>query len=65
MPILTALRARLASMRRFLADDTALAISEYGMLVAFIAIILIAIVGIYGSQLTSWFAAKSGQITSI
>jgi Flp pilus assembly pilin Flp len=65
MLVLTALRARMASIRRFLSGEQGLAVTEYGMLVAFIAIVLIAIVGIFGSQITSWFASKAGQVTSI
>jgi Flp pilus assembly pilin Flp len=65
MPVLSALKARVASIRRFFAGERGLAVTEYGMLVAFIAIVLIAIVGIFGSQITSWFASKAGQVTSI
>jgi len=47
-----------------LGSDEGLAITEYGMLVAFAAIVLIAVVTIFASQITSWFAARTGQITT-
>jgi Flp pilus assembly pilin Flp len=57
---------RLVSRLRRLRDDSdALAITEYGMLVAFIALVLIAVVSIFGSQISSWFAARTGNITTM
>ena len=46
-------------------SDEALAITEYGMLVAFIAIVLIAVVTVFGSQISSWFSARTGNITTV
>lgn len=52
-------------VRTFLACDRALSITEYGMMVAFIALVLIAVVVILGGGLSSWFAAKTGNITTV
>lgn len=47
-----------------LGGDEALAITEYGMLVALIAVILIAVVTIFGSQIASWFTARTTAVTT-
>lgn len=53
------------SIRKFLKQDEAIAVTEYGLLIALVAIALIAVVTVFGSQISSWFAVKTGQITSI
>ena len=45
--------------------DHALAITEYGMLIALVALALIAVVSIFGGQIASWFAGKAGSITTV
>jgi Flp pilus assembly pilin Flp len=52
-------------IRKFLTSDEGIAVTEYGLLVALVAIALIAVVTIFGSQISSWFAAKTGQITTV
>ena len=56
--------ARVVRRLKHLGSDEGLAITEYGMLVAFAAIVLIAAITIFSSQISSWFAARTGQITS-
>lgn len=51
-------------MRRFLRSDAGIAVTEYGLLVALIAVLLIAVVMIFGSSIASWFAARTSTITS-
>jgi pilus assembly protein Flp/PilA len=51
-------------IRRFLRDDQGIAVTEYGLLIALVAVLLIGVVTLFGSSIASWFAAKSGQITS-
>ena len=48
-----------------LAATDGLAITEYGMLVALVALALIAVLTIFGGSVTTWFAAKTGQITTV
>ena len=55
----------LAAARKFLRADEAIAVTEYGLLVALIAILLIGVVAIFGSGISSWFAARTSQITSV
>ena len=42
-----------------------LAITEYGMLVALVALALIAVLSIFGGSVSTWFGAKTGQITTV
>lgn len=52
-------------IRKFLKSDEAIAVTEYGLLVALIAIALIAVVTVFGNNISSWFSRKTGQITSV
>ena len=51
-------------IRRFLRDDEAIAVTEYGLLIALVAVLLIGVVTIFGSSISSWFANKTTSITS-
>lgn len=53
------------SIRKFLKQDEAIAVTEYGLLIALVAIALIAVVTVFGSQISLWFSAKTGQITTV
>jgi len=53
-----------ASLRRFARDDSGIAVTEYGLLIALIAVLLIGVVTIFGSSIASWFANKTNSITS-
>ena len=55
----------LLMLRRFLRDESAIAVTEYGLLVALIAVLLIAVVMIFGSSISSWFAARTSTITTV
>jgi len=55
----------MSSIRKFLKSEDAIAVTEYGLLVALIAIALIAVVTVFGSNISSWFATKTGQITTV
>jgi len=50
--------------RKFLADTRGIAVTEYGLLIALIAVLLIGVVTIFGSSIASWFANKTNKITS-
>ena len=52
-------------VQRFLADEGGIAVTEYGLLIALVAILLIGVVTLFGSQIASWFQAKTSQITSV
>lgn len=53
------------SIRKFLKNDEAIAVTEYGLLIALVAIALIAVVSVFGTQISSWFSRKTGQITTV
>jgi pilus assembly protein Flp/PilA len=59
-------RSRLAQqLERFWRNDEGIAVTEYGLLIALVAILLIGVVTIFASQISSWFSAKTSQITSV
>lgn len=51
-------------IRSFLRSDSGIAVTEYGLLIALVAVLLIGVVTIFGSSIASWFASKSNSITS-
>ena len=54
----------LTQVRRFVREDEGIAVTEYGLLIALVAVLLIGVVTIFGSSISSWFAAKTNSITS-
>ena len=59
------MRRLLTQVRRFVREDAAIAVTEYGLLVALIAVLLISVVAVFGSSIRSWFAARTSQITTV
>ena len=53
------------ALRRFIKSDEAIAVTEYGLLVALIAVLLIGVVTVFGSSIKSWFAARTSTITTV
>ena len=51
-------------VRKFVKSDEGIAVTEYGLLIALVAVLLIGVVTIFGSSISSWFAAKTNSITS-
>jgi pilus assembly protein Flp/PilA len=54
-----------AAVRQFVKDDEGIAVTEYGLLVALVAVLLIGVVTIFGSSIKSWFAARTASITTV
>ena len=52
-------------LRKFARSDEGIAVTEYGLLVALIAVLLIGVVTIFGSSIKSWFAARTAAITTV
>jgi pilus assembly protein Flp/PilA len=50
--------------RKFVKSDEGIAVTEYGLLIALVAVLLIGVVTIFGSSISSWFANKTNTITS-
>ncbi len=50
---------------RFALDDDGIAVTEYGLLVALVAVLLIGVVTIFASSIKSWFADRTSQITTV
>jgi Flp pilus assembly pilin Flp len=55
----------MSHVRRFLRSESGIAVTEYGLLIALVAVLLIGVVAIFGSSISSWFANKTAQITTI
>lgn len=56
---------RFVARLKGLSATDGLAITEYGMLVALVALALIAVLSIFGGSVSTWFGAKTGQITTV
>jgi len=54
-----------AGIRRFVRSEEGIAVTEYGLLVALIAVLLIGVVTVFGSSIKSWFAARTSTITTV
>jgi len=54
-----------AAARQFVKGEEGIAVTEYGLLVALVAVLLIGVVSIFGSSIKSWFAARTGTITTV
>jgi Flp pilus assembly pilin Flp len=56
---------RLASLvRAFVGEEEGIAVTEYAILLAVLAVALVAVVAHYGSTIATWFKAASGTVTS-
>jgi pilus assembly protein Flp/PilA len=51
--------------RKFIKSDEGIAVTEYGLLVALVAVLLIGVVTVFGSSIKSWFADRTSQITTV
>ena len=52
-------------IRSFLRSESGIAVTEYGLLVALIAVLLIGVVTVFGSSIKSWFADRTSTITTV
>ena len=50
--------------RKFVKSEEGIAVTEYGLLIALVAVLLIGVVTIFGSSISSWFTSKTNTITS-
>ena len=48
----------------FWRSEEGIAITEYGLLIALIAVLLIGVVSVFSSSISSWFSDKTNKITS-
>ena len=53
------------ALGKFFRSEEGIAVTEYGLLVALIAVLLIGVVTLFGSSIKSWFAARTAQITTV
>ena len=53
------------AVSRFARSDDGIAVTEYGLLVALVAVLMIGVVTVFGSSIKSWFEARTGSITTV
>ena len=53
-----------SAVTKFVKSEEGIAVTEYGLLIALVAVLLIGVVTIFGSSIASWFASKTNKITS-
>ena len=58
------LRSMVGLVRQGWRDEDGIAITEYGLLIALVAILLIGVVTVFSSSIVSWFSAKTDKVTS-
>ncbi len=52
-------------LSHFIRDESAQDVVEYGLLIATIAIVVLIGVGIFGSNINTWFQNLAGRITTV
>lgn len=52
------------AVRRFLRDESAIAVAEYGLLLACVVLLVVAAIHLFGSSIRSWFDAKMAGLTN-
>jgi pilus assembly protein Flp/PilA len=52
-----------SAMRRFIADEEGAALAEYGILIAFIAIVAIVAVTFFGARISNKFSEYANTLT--
>jgi pilus assembly protein Flp/PilA len=52
------------AVQKFVKSDEGIAVTEYGLLIALVAVLLIGVVTIFGNAISSWFSNKTNKITS-
>ena len=55
----------MSSIKRFLRSEDGIAVTEYGLLIALVAIALIAVVTVFVISISSWLSSKTGEITTV
>jgi len=53
------------TVREFARSEEGIAVTEYGLLLALVAILMISVVTVFGSSIKSWFAARTSTITTL
>jgi Flp pilus assembly pilin Flp len=52
-------------MRKFLRSEDGIAVTEYGLLLALMALLLIGVLIVFGQDIAAWFKTKTSQITTV
>jgi pilus assembly protein Flp/PilA len=52
------------AVRRFVKDEQGISVTEYGLLIAFVAVALIIVVNLAGSKISSFFATNLNSLST-
>ena len=52
------------TLRRFIKDESGISVTEYGLLIAFVAIALIIVVQMAGSKISAFFSKHLNSLSS-
>jgi pilus assembly protein Flp/PilA len=55
----------MSRLRHFVRQDDGIAVTEYALLIALVAVVLVAAVLAFGTRLSSWFTKKTNSITTV
>ena len=50
--------------RKFAREEEGLAVTEYGLLLALVAVALIAVVKTFGKDIKTWFASSTSEVVN-
>jgi pilus assembly protein Flp/PilA len=53
-----------AAVRSFVKEEEGIAVTEYGLLVALVAVALIVVTRTFGSNISAWFTTVTEKITT-
>ncbi len=65
MSIGSVVRRSMDRMKNFWSADEGIAITEYGLLMALVALALIAVIAVFAPGISSWFSARTSQVTTV
>lgn len=65
MSIGSVVRRSMDRMKDFWSEDEGIAITEYGLLMALVALALIAVIAVFAPGISSWFSNRTSQVTTV
>ena len=58
-------RRSVERMKTFFRSTDGIAITEYGLLMALVALALIAVIAVFAPGISSWFSNRTAQVTTV
>jgi Flp pilus assembly pilin Flp len=51
-------------VRQFVQEEDGIAVTEYGLLIALVAVALVAVVQTFGTSIRAWFSGATNKVTA-